>query len=93
MKHLKIKNKVRFTFSMFIIFAIFLFVISSITSRVFSCQEIKYSQITISYGDTLWNIAKELEGNIHENIYNIQKINNLDNCNIYEGQHILIPVK
>lgn len=93
MKHLKIKNKVRFTFSMFIIFAIFIFIISSVTSKVFSCEEAKYTEITISYGDTLWNIAKELDGNIHENIYNIQKINNLRDCNIYEGQHILIPKK
>lgn len=93
MKHLKIKNKVRFTFSLFIIFVVFLFIISGITSKVFSCQEIKYSRITISYGDTLWNIAKELDGNIHENIYNIQKINNLRDCNIYEGQQILIPTK
>lgn len=92
MKHLKIKNKARFTFSMFIIFVITISLFSMLTSKVFSYQEPKYCEITVSYGDTLWSIAKELDGNINENIFNIQKINNLENCNIYEGQKLLIPV-
>ena len=92
MKHLKIKNKARFTFSMFILFVIIISLFSMVTTKVFSYQEPKYSEITVSYGDTLWSIAKKLDGNINENIFNIQKINNLENCNIYEGQTLLIPV-
>lgn len=91
MKHLKIKNKVRFTVSMVILFAIVFSIFTSITSKAFSYQEPKYTEITVSYGDTLWSIAKELDGKINENIYNIQKINNLEDCNIYEGQKLLIP--
>lgn len=91
MKHLRIKNKVRFTISMFVIFAIIMTIFSTITSKAFSYQEPKYTEITVSYGDSLWNIAKDLKGNIHENIYKIQKINNLKNCDIYEGQLLLIP--
>ena len=92
MRHLKIKNKTRFTFSIFIIFVIIISLFSMFTSKVFSYQEPQYTEITISYGDTLWSIAQKLEGNINENIFNIQKINNLENCNIYEGQKLLIPV-
>lgn len=91
MKHLKIKNKTRFTVSMAIIFLLLFSIISTLSSKVFSYQKPKYNEITIAYGDTLWSIAKELKGNISENIYNIQKINNLDNCDIYEGQRLLIP--
>ena len=91
MKHLKIKNKVRFTFSMFIIFLILTSIFSSITSKVFSHQEYKYIEITVAYGDTLWSIAQKLDGKISENIYTIQKINNLKDCNIFEGQKLLIP--
>ena len=92
MRRLKIKNKARFTFSMFIIFVIIISLFSMVTTKVFSFQEPQYSEITVSYGDTLWSIAKKLDGNINENIFNIQKINNLENCNIYEGQTLLIPI-
>ena len=92
MKHLKIKNKARFTFCMFIFFVIIISLCSMVTTKVFSFQEPQYAEITVSYGDTLWSIAKKLDGNINENIFNIQKINNLENCNIYEGQTLLIPI-
>ena len=91
MKHLKIKNKVRFTISMFIIFVLLFSIFNSITSKAFSFQAPEYIEITVSYGDTLWGIAKELEGNISENVFKIQDINNLEDCNIYEGQKLLIP--
>ena len=91
MKHLRIKNKARFTFSMMIIFLILFSMFSAITSKAFSYQEPKYIEITIAYGDTLWSIARDLEGNINENIYHIQKINKMENCNVYEGQKLLIP--
>lgn len=91
MKHLKVTNKFRFTISIIILFTIVFSVFTSITTKVFSHQEPVYTEITVSYGDTLWSIAKELDGKINENIYNIQKINNLKDCNIYEGQKLLIP--
>lgn len=91
MRHLKIKNKFRFILSMTIIF-IFLFnIVNALSSKVFSHQEPEYDEIVVAYGETLWSIAKDLDGNISENIYTIQKINNLDSCDIYEGQTLLIP--
>ena len=91
MKHLKIKNKVRFTVSMLITFVFLFSVVSALPSKAFSYQEPKYEEIVVAYGDTLWSIAGNLDGNINENIYIIQKINNLENCNIFEGQKLLIP--
>lgn len=93
MKHLRIKNRIRFTFSMIIIFLIIFSIFNAITSKAFSYQKPEYIEITVSCGDTLWSIAKNLDGNINENIYNIQKINKMENCNIYEGQKLLIPSK
>lgn len=93
MKHLKIKNKFRFTISMIIIFLLFFSFINILTSKTFSYQAPTYEYITVSNGDTLWGFAQRLDGNIHENIYEIQKINELTSCNIYIGQKLKIPKK
>ena len=93
MKHLKIKNKVRFTISMFVIFMLFSSLISLFTSKTFSYQAPKYQEIVVSDGDTLWGLAKNLDGNIAENIYEIKKINHLEDCTIYIGQTLKIPLQ
>ena len=93
MKHLKIKNKFRFTISMIIIFLISFSLITSITSKAFSYQVPQYEEVIISNGDTLWSLAQNLKGNIHENIYEIQQINELTDCNIYVGQTLKIPIQ
>lgn len=93
MKHLRIKNKFRFTVSMCIIFVFIISFISAITSKTFSYQIPIYDNVVVSQGDTLWSLARSLEGNIHENIYKIQKINNLTDCNIYVGQTLKIPIQ
>ena len=41
--------------------------------KVFSHEEQKYKNVVVCKGETLWSIAKELDGNVNENIYNIQK--------------------
>ena len=93
MKHLRIKNKLRYTISMAVIFIFLFSIVNAISSKVFSYQQPQYDEVVVAYGDTLWTIASNLDGNIGENIYNIQKINNLENCNIFEGQILLIPSK
>lgn len=93
MKHLRIKNKIRFTISMCIIFVFIISFISAITSKTFSYQTPRYESVIVSQGDTLWSLARSLEGNIHENIYEIQKINHITDCNIYVGQTLKIPIQ
>ena len=93
MRHLKITNKIRFTVSLSIILGILFFIFSIITSKTFSYQKPEYMEIAVSQGDTLWSIAGSFEGNIRENIYLIQKINKMENCDIYVGQKLLVPSK
>lgn len=53
-------------------------------------------KVEIKYGDTIWDIAKNniSEGeDIRNYIYEIRKINNLEEINIYPGKVILVPVK
>lgn len=56
-------------------------------------KEAEIITYTITKGDTLWSIAKEYTSNtkdIRQTIYEIEKLNNLDNATIYAGQTIQI---
>lgn len=92
MKHLRIKNKYRFIFSLFLIFAIFHSIINFVNSKVFSYQLPQYEEVVVSEGDTLWSLACPLKGKIQENVYQIQKINQLEDCHIYVGQRLKLPI-
>ncbi len=89
---MKIVNIPRFIFSLAIIICIISFLISMATNTVFSAEIPKYSEITVSAGDTIWSIAIDIGGNVEKNIYEIKKINNLKNSMIYVGQTLLVPI-
>ncbi|OPJ57163.1 cell division suppressor protein YneA [Alkalithermobacter paradoxus] len=58
--------------------------------------ELEFVEIQIQSGDTLWNIAREYineKEDIRNYIYEIQKLNNLNEPYIYPGKVILIPIK
>lgn len=88
---MRIKSMPRFIISMSIIFVLMFSIFNCIFGGVFSYQEPTYEKVIVSNGDTLWSIAKSLDGNINENIFEIKKINNLNNSDIYIGQELLIP--
>lgn len=57
---------------------------------------VKFKEVQIEYGDTIWDIAKNnmsKDEDIRDYIYQIRKINNLDTANIYPGKVILVPIK
>lgn len=57
---------------------------------------VKFKEVQIEYGDTIWHIAKNnmsKDEDIRDYIYQIRKINNLDTANIYPGKVILVPIK
>ncbi len=96
MRRLNIRRIVKLS----IIIAILLILaLSFIHSTSLSYENIKYSEIYVSSGDTLWSIAKtEQERNnyykgrdIREIIFDIKKVNNLSNSNLVINQKILIP--
>ncbi len=88
---MRIVNLPRFIISLTVIVLILSFFTSMLTNKVFSATPITYDEIVVSEGDTLWSIAMSLEGNINKNIYEIKKVNGLDNSIIYIGQELLIP--
>lgn len=90
-KRYVLKNKKRFyTVMMLLMISIFT---SVFASNVQGYREPKTSTITVQSGDSLWSIALKYKekGDIRKYIYDIKKLNNLDNSNIYAGQEIIIP--
>lgn len=90
---MRIVNFPRFIIAMSIFACILSFIISMATNKVFSASPVEYETIVVSAGDTLWSIALDIEGDVKANIYDIKKINKLNNPIIYEGQELLIPIK
>ena len=52
-------------------------------------------QYTVSKGERLWDIAEQYkrpDQDIREYIYEIKKLNNMENSTIYEGQELTIII-
>lgn len=97
---MKIKNMSRFLTSIVTIIVLTIILTLSITNTAFSTADLKYKTITISSGDTLWNIAEEVKENslnysnkeIREIVYDLKQINNLKQSNLQVGQNLQIPM-
>jgi nucleoid-associated protein YgaU len=63
---------------------------------VFGGQPLKYEQVDVLTGDTVWGIAAERVGegeDVRNLVREIRKANNLnDNVTIYAGQVLKVPV-
>ena len=95
---IRITNMKKFITSLLItIIGIFLLFIN--LNNTYSKGEIKYKDIYLAYGDTLWEIAiKESKENKYFESYDIREIvkeikntNNIENQILEEGMKILIP--
>lgn len=96
---MRIVNKKKFIRMVILILGIITISLISFNNKSFSKGEIKTKTIYVSSGDTLWNIATEEQENnsyyededIRDIIYEIKKLNNLDNnSNLIAGQKLVI---
>ncbi len=86
---MKIVNKKRFI--TFITVSILLLI--SLLNLCFAKSEVITEDYTVTQGDTLWSIAcenKKAGQDIREYIYELRKLNDLDDCMIYPNQVIKI---
>lgn len=96
---MRIVNMKKFVRSVSITIGLVMFIIIMLTNISFSHTEIKYKEIAVSSGDTLWAIAKyEKDNNIYfENkgirdiIDEIKFVNKLDSSNLSIGDKLNIP--
>lgn len=96
---MRIVNKKKFIKMIILIIGLISISFICFSNICFSKEEVKTKTIYVSNGDTLWTIARqEQENNIYyENkdirdiIYQIKKLNNLqNNDNLMEGQKLII---
>ena len=97
---MKIVNFKKFIRSICIVLGV-IFVLSLIFAKgTLSYKEVEFTKLCVASGDTLWNIAEELQStnNYYSNkdiryiISDIKDINNLESSNIYSGQELMIPI-
>ena len=96
---MKIVNRRKFVRSISITVGLIVFMIIVLTNVSLSHSEIKYKQIAVSSGDTLWSLAKYEKSNnpyfedadIRDIIEVIKTSNNLKSSNINAYDELLIP--
>lgn len=94
-----IKSKKKFVRAILLIIGITIGLVLVMTNKTFSHQEIKYKNVAVLSGDTLWDIAREEKdtnsyydkNDIRDIIEDIKKINNLDSSNLKVNQVLAIP--
>lgn len=98
-KHkLRIVNKFKFVCSLVFILLILMFLIniSFKTSIAEGTEGLKYVEMHIKTGDTIWGIAKKFtppNKDIRKTIDEISSMNDLYSFDIYPGQVIKIPLQ
>ena len=96
---MKIVDAKRFVRSILIVLGIITILSLMLMNTTLSHKEIEYKIIYVSEGDTLWNIAAELQNSnyykgkdIRYIIEDIVKINNLDSKSLMANQKLEIPI-
>ncbi len=96
---MRIVNKKKFTRAIIIVLGVIFAICFYFSNVSFSKGEVKTKNIYVSSGDTLWSIAmQEKESNsyyenrdVRDIIYEIRKINNLDNTSYLKvGQKLVL---
>ena len=94
-----VKNKKKFIRAIILIVGLTIGIVLIMTSESLSHQDIKYKSVSVSYGDTLWDIAKSeqqtndyyKERDVRDIVANIKKANKLEKSNLTIGQVLEIP--
>ncbi|MPN47328.1 Cell division suppressor protein YneA [bioreactor metagenome] len=83
----------RFMFASILLISILTFSLI-LTFNAYSKDIPEFDYISVEEGDTLWSIASTYAGDreIREIVYNISKVNNIQNAAIYPGDIIKIPI-
>lgn len=93
-----IVNKRKFIRSLVVLGGLIILILLGM-SNTYSKTEVAYKEDYILEGDTLWSVAEEQtqtneyykNKDIRDVVYEIKKLNNIENGNLDIGQKIVIP--
>jgi len=90
---INMKRFKRFMFISILSISMFIFTFAA-TFNAYSKDIPQYDYISVKDGDTIWSIASDYSDKmeIREMIYNISKVNNIQNASIYPGDIIRVPI-
>lgn len=96
-KNKKIYINYRVLISNVLIILAIIFIFNTFNNDAIGKRQFVTKSYTINQNDTLWNIAIDIcknndDLNIQNVISDIEKVNNMQNSNIYSGQEIKLPV-
>jgi len=89
-----LKNKKRFYLFVIILSIIFSSVAFAANVKGEDTLTDKYISVVVKKGDTLWDIARKYNqsGDVRKYIRKVERINNLTDSLIYEGDVLKLPV-
>lgn len=92
-KRYVLKNKKRFLSFVASLLVMLLLVVSMSSVEASRLGAENYRILSVSRGDTLWDIAREYGANmdIRKYIYKIKKLNKLSSSEIFEGDVLKLP--
>ncbi|MBP7175629.1 MAG: LysM peptidoglycan-binding domain-containing protein [Thermoclostridium sp.] len=90
-RKLRLNNKKRF-FSFIFLLVVTIMLAGSIVAAAGE-EKSECRSVTVMPGDTLWDIAQEnaVNKDIRKYIFELKKINQLDDATIYAGQNLFLP--
>lgn len=94
MKNYRVVNRRRFIMIVIILMMVAAAPVTFI--KAFANTENDNISIVVNEGDTLWEISKNYmpkDQDIRKSIYEIEKLNDLNSCNIKPGQVLMIPTR
>ncbi len=92
-----IQNKLKIMIRDILILFAFFMILGIIFNRNYASNYINKEEIIVQSSNTLWTIASKIcsensKLNIESVMSDIKKINNMNNCDIFEGQVLYVPV-
>jgi LysM repeat protein len=87
----RLRNKKRFFSFLFLLFITIMLAGSVVAAA--GNEKAECRTVVVRPGDTLWSIAQDNVGNndIRQYVYNLKKVNQLEDATIYAGQMLYLP--